>query len=312
MKTENLTIVIPAYNEEESLKTNLVLILEHCKQKGYKLIIVNDGSLDNTKSYCNFYASNYECLTVLSHKVNRGYGGAIKTGIESVNTELVITIDADGQHRLEDVDFLLEQMSNSEADMIVGNRGSKQDNFYRGIGKKIIRIFSKILLPIPIKDLNSGMKIYRTELIKKYLHLCPNSMAFSDVVLLVFVNFRHLVYEKPITIQERTNGTSTISTMTAFETVKEITNIVLLFNPLRVFIPLSLMIFIGSVLWGLPFIIEGAGISVGTMVGVVSSILLLILGFLAEQISQIRLNSVKDKPYGVYKVLDKTFPQEHI
>ncbi|MDX2359897.1 MAG: glycosyltransferase family 2 protein [Crocinitomicaceae bacterium] len=289
-----LTVIIPAYNEEESLGSFLPKVIDHCNKNSYYLIVVNDGSKDNTRKICTDLAEHESNFQVISHKLNRGYGGAIKTGILYAKTKYVITIDADGQHSLDDVDTLLSQITAEDADMIVGSRiNNKNASFYRGFGKWIIRSFAKFLIPMDIHDINSGMKIYNTKLGKKYMTVCPDGMSYSDVILLCFVKSRCLVLETPITIKERIAGKSTINTITAIETMKEILNILILFNPMRFFIPLSIIAFLVSVGWGIPIMYRGDGISVGTMLGITASLIFFTIGLLAEQISQIRLNQIR-------------------
>ena len=132
-----------------------------------------------------------------------------------------------------------------------------------------------------------------TELAQKYIRLCPDGMAYSDTILLVFIYFRHLVKEKPISINKRISGTSTINIMTAVTTIKEIFKMVILFNPLKTFAYPSILIIIISTIWGIPIILRGDGISIGTMLGIMTGFLLLVLGFVAEQISHIRRNQVE-------------------
>lgn len=288
-----LTIVIPAYNEAESLETYLPEVITFCQQNDYEVIIVNDGSKDRTLQILEQHKGK-DCFNYYSHKLNRGYGGAIKTGVLNAQTEYVITIDADGQHLLEDVTNLYHYIKEQNADMVVGSRkGNKEASLYRGMGKKLIRTFAKILMPIHIYDINSGMKIYSTELGKKYLHLCPNHMAYSDIIALVFINQRHLVMEKNIKINPRISGVSTINTMTALETVREILNIVMLFNPIRVFLPIAFFLIVFGAVWEFPFLIKGMGMSVGATLLIVSGLIFFFLGLLAEQLSQMRKSSIK-------------------
>ncbi len=175
--------------------------------------------------------------------------------------------------------------------MIVGSRkGTKSASIFRGIGKSLIRMIAKILMTVPIHDINSGMKIYRTDLAQKYLSLTPNSMSFSDIITLCFINNRHLVLEEPIQINPRMKGESTISMETAFQTVMEIINIVVLFNPMKIFLPISILTLLITLAWGVPLIVEERGVSVGTLLGFISAILFFFLGLIAEQLSLIRRN----------------------
>ena len=290
----NLTVVIPAYNEEESLRSYMPELLAFCNQHGFKLIVVNDGSSDSTHEVLAQY-SDSECFSFLTHKVNRGYGGAIKTGIRNAATQYIITIDADGQHDLNDVLALFCSIQESGADMIVGSRMAHKDaSLYRSIGKRLIRGFAKLLMPIHIEDINSGIKIYDTEMAKRYIRLCPDHMAFSDIITMVFISKRNLVLEQPVNIKPRKAGVSTISTLTALETVEEILNIVILFNPMRVFLPIAILWILLAIVWGLPIIMKGRGVSTGAMLSFVSGVLFFGLGLLAEQLSQIRKNSVDE------------------
>jgi glycosyltransferase involved in cell wall biosynthesis len=285
-----LSIVIPAYNEAENLKIILPDLVEFVRKNNWHLIITNDGSKDNTKEILESYKDS-SVLTIVNHKLNKGYGAAIKSGIEACNTEYLITIDADGQHQKEDVEKLFHLIKKTDADMIVGSRkGNKDATIARGIGKSIIRFIANLLLKIPIYDINSGMKIYRAELAKQYLYLTPNNMPFSDVITLIFISNRNLVLEEPISIKARLKGESTIGIQTAFETVKEIINIIFLFNPLKIFLPISILIFLLSIAWGIPIILKGQGVSVGAVLGILSSLIFFFLGLIAEQLTLIRKN----------------------
>jgi glycosyltransferase involved in cell wall biosynthesis len=263
-------------------------LVEFARRHGFSLIVVNDGSKDKTGEILSRFAENSPCLTLIHHKVNKGYGGALKSGIRAATTPYTITIDADGQHQLEDVVKLYEKIRSSQADMVVGRRSNNSSTLYRRLGKFIIRSIAKALLPIHISDLNSGMKIFKTEVGKKYLDLCPDSMAFSDTITLVCINEKLLVTEQQIEIINRNFGASTISFRTAIDTVIEILNLVALFNPMRIFLPISLL-FIGSgILWNIPIFLKGIGLSVGSLLLIISGVLSFCLGLIAEQLSLIR------------------------
>ena len=289
-----LTIVIPIYNEEESLPQLLEELIPFCQNKNWKIILVNDGSKDSTKEVLSKYPS-YEILKILHHKVNKGYGGAIKTGIMHVDTKYCVTIDADGQHNLSDVENIFQAMINKDADMIVGNRkGNKNVKFYREFGKSIIRLIARMMMPLKIYDINSGMKMYDTKLAQKYIQLCPDSMAFSDTIALIFIYQRNLVLELPIKINYRIAGKSTIGIKTAFETIMEIINIVILFNPMRIFLPLSLSLIIISIIWEIPIFLQGDGISTGALLGFMTGLIFFLLGLIAEQLGNMRRSVIKN------------------
>ena len=292
---DTLTIIVPVYNEAQVLPRVIPGILEYCTSQGWQVIFIDDGSQDGSGEYLDSFVRSAG-VRVFHHKVNRGYGGAIKTGLLNSDTPYCVTVDADGQHNLQDVRGVFDYALEKDADMVVGDRGVRGDfGTYRALGKRLIRLFTRLLMALPIKDLNSGLKLYRTRLAKKYLKVCPNSMAFSDVITLVFINQSNLVLEHPITVVERKTGKSTISTYTAFETLLEILNIVLMFNPLRIFLPISFFCIAMGLTWGIGvLLLVGHGVSVGAMLAIVTGLIFFVLGLLANQISAMRMEFFQD------------------
>lgn len=291
-----LTVVLPVYNEEQALSSFAPCLIDVCRSKGWKAIFVNDGSSDQTGSMLD-HLSNSQEVHVIHHKVNRGYGGALKSGISHVTTPFLVTMDGDGQHSPHDVEKILQYAIENDADMVVGRREERGiSGAYRSLGKFIIRSFTKILIPLPITDLNSGFKFYRTEFAKRYMTVCPDSMAFSDVITLVFLSEHNLVLEYPIQVLPRKNGKSTINTFTAFETVIQVLNIALMFNPLKLFLPMSVLCIFAGFGWGIPFVLLGRGVSVGAMLAIVSGLLFFVLGLIASQLSAIRMERLRDLP----------------
>ena len=287
---QELTVVVPVYDEAASLPHFLPDLMKACSANNWQVIFVDDGSKDGSAQIL----SGIERKTftkVFHHKLNKGYGGALKTGLAAATTHYVLTIDADGQHDIDDIKSLLDFARENNADMVIGTRSHvKRASPYRELGKWIIRMFTSILVPLPIRDLNSGFKLYQTKLVQQYLPLCPDSMAFSDVITLLFLNQRHLVLEHPIHVKQRSGGSSSISTHTAFQTVIEILSLVTLVNPLRIFLPLSILCIAVGLLWGVPIMLAGRGVSVGSMLAIVLGALFFFLGLIANQLSSIRLH----------------------
>ncbi|HAS43992.1 MAG TPA: hypothetical protein DCS93_26175 [Microscillaceae bacterium] len=287
-----LSVVIPVYNEEKNLPEVIPEILTQAKVQHWQIIMVNDGSKDSSgKILDQWQLEHPQQVTIIHHKLNRGYGGAIKSGIQAAQAPQVITMDADGQHQVADVVKLQAHLNATDADMIIGNRkGQKEASFFRKIAKYIIRKIAQMALSTKVYDLNSGMKLYDRKLAQKYLKICPDTMAYSDIIALTFISQKHLVLEHPITVLPRKAGKSTINVKTAFETIKEILNILLFFNPLRFFIPLSIFFTVIGIAWEIPIFLRGDGMSVGALFLINLGILCFVLGLLAEQISTLRRN----------------------
>jgi glycosyltransferase involved in cell wall biosynthesis len=286
---KDLTLIIPAYNEEESIPVFLPVVIEFCQENETHVIIVNDGSVDSTKAYLDENYNNNEFITVIHHKVNKGYGESIKSGISAAKTEFIVTLDADGQHVLEDIIILYKDRILHDADMVVGSRKNHNSaSLYKGFGKFIIRFITSLLVKTSVYDLNSGMKLMSTGLAQKYNKLCPGNMAYSNIIVLSFISQKHKVIETNITINNRIGGVSKINTRTAIDTVAEIFNVIMFFNPLKIFGSISFILIVLGVIWEIPIAIQGKGISVGSMMVIVIGMVFFVLGLLAEQISLIR------------------------
>ena len=284
-----LTIVIPCFNEEESIRIFLPEVLKLASENNWEVIVTNDGSTDSSATVLAQLENEYSNLKIITHNMNRGYGAALKSGILKSNTEFTATMDADGQHYPEDIDRLYAVRNETNADMIIGSRkDAKAGGAYRSFGKWIIRNLSTALAGTGIYDINSGMKLFRTDTAKKMLSLCPDTMAFSNIIALSFAAQKNLVIEHPIGLRERTSGKSTININTAFDTILEILNIVMLFNPIRIFLPIAMIFFFAGLLWGIPIMIAGRGVSVGAALMMLTGVMIFLLGLIAEQLSHIR------------------------
>lgn len=284
---EKLTIIMPVYNEKESLPLILSDWLDFCDQNRCHLIVVDDGSTDGTREILKEFQSK-RSFTVIHHKINKGYGSAIKTGIRAAETEYLVTVDGDGQHRTDSITGMYERMLAEDIDLLIGTRPSEKKLSARGFGKWVIRSLSRALLPNKISDLNSGLKMYRTDLAQRFIKVSPDSMAFSDIITLTFIAEKHKVEEILIEINPRAGGESKVTFGSAIDIVIEIINIVVFFNPLRLFLPLSVLFLVAGLAWGIPIILQGRGLSTGTLLAFTFSGIVLLLGLIAEQLSQIR------------------------
>ena len=286
MKSDVLTVIMPCYNEAEVLPSVLPEIITFSRENGWRLIVVDDGSTDDSYRILQGFAAEGG-ITLLHHKLNRGYGAAIKSGIRAAETKYVATIDADGQHDPADLKHLLEVALEKDADMVVGGRRENVSSLYRSLGKALIKRITHWLVDFDVQDQNSGMKLYDRETALRVLPMTPNNMAYSDIILLLFVDRRDLVLEEPIKIRPRSGGKSTISARTAFDTLSEIFNLVIMFHPMKLFFPLSLLLATVGVGWALRCIILRAVISTGSALILLSAMLVLILGMVTEQFRRI-------------------------
>jgi glycosyltransferase involved in cell wall biosynthesis len=277
-----LTVVIPAFNEQDALAAVLTDLHANCRDVVGGVIVVDDGSSDDTAAVAREHGA-----TVVAHPTNLGYGAALKTGIRHAETAFVATMDADGQHSGAAIRRMWERRH--EGDMVVGARiGLVHSRAWRMPGKWLLTLMAVYLTRRRIPDLNSGLRVYRADVLRKYIHLCPNGFSFTTTTTLALMSRGWRVVYVPFDILPR-RGTSTVSVVTGLETIVLILRIVALFHPLRVFVPAAAVIGAGGIIWGLPIALVGRGISVGSMLAIVTAVILFALGLLCDQLSQLRL-----------------------
>ena len=173
--------------------------------------------------------------------------------------------------------------------MVIGSRRGQQDaSLSRALGKALIRGLAKSLMRVPVHDLNSGMKIVDTAMAQEVLHLCPDTMAYSDTIALLFINRRALVLEEPIQVLPRQGRPSTIGLRDAVATVHAVVTMVMLFHPLNVFLPVSLFLAVAGLAWTARCYLINRVVSQGAAVLLLTAVLTLLLGLLAEQVAELR------------------------
>ena len=171
-----VTIVIPAHNEEGAIGSVLSALRGVAHPALREVIVVDDGSSDRTGEIAQ--ASG---VRVIRQPSNRGYGAALKAGIRAASSEYVLTMDADGQHRIEDVLKLCDAVSaEGAADCVIGHRTKLVHSpLWRMPGKWFLTHLARVLTRKEIRDLNSGLRVMRREVIVRYMHLCPAGFSFS-------------------------------------------------------------------------------------------------------------------------------------
>jgi glycosyltransferase involved in cell wall biosynthesis len=280
-----VTIIIPAHNEEGAIGSVLSALQAELPGAVAEIIVVNDGSLDRTGEIAEAAG-----VRVIRQPSNRGYGAALKAGIRAATTEYVLTMDADGQHRLEDVAKLCDAVTKAlPPDCVIGHRTKLVHSpLWRMPGKWFLTRLARILTRKDIRDLNSGLRVMRRDVIARYMHLCPAGFSFSTTSTFALASRGYRVEFVPIQVERRV-GKSTVSVATGFQTILLVLRLASLFNPLRVFLPLSLFFITLGCVWAIPYVLEGEGLTVLAMFFVFTGVLLFGLGLICDQVAQLRL-----------------------
>lgn len=282
-----ISVVIPAYNEEEGIAATLEILGAMAINRQWEVIVVNDGSSDKTASI----VKKFTWVNLISHRKNLGYGASLKTGIKNAKNELIAFYDADGQHIPEDLLKLYENLE--EYDMIVGARGSDSHaDWTRKPGKWILSKVANYLTNTKIPDLNSGLRIVRKNIISKYLHLFPNGFSFSTTSTIAMMNLGYDVKYIPIKVKKRV-GKSTVKQLKHGSNVLLlILRLIVLFNPLKIFITTSkILFFLGvvyEIIWGIIIFPNGVRLIPGALFILLTSIIIFFFGLVVDQISELR------------------------
>jgi len=282
--TNKTAIIIPAKNEAENLDNLLPQLIKRYPQ--LDIFIINDGSTDNTIDVCRKYDVN--CI---SHPYNKGNGAAIKTGARKVESEILLFMDADGQHKPDDIKRLLSKLEEGY-DMVIGARKpTTHASLTRKVGNQLYNKLASIMTGNKIDDLTSGFRAVRRDKFIKFLYLLPNGFSYPTTSTMAFFRSGFSVAYVPIEAAQR-KGRSHINIVRdgiKFFTI--ILKIGTLFSPMRVFLPLSLLLFLtGTFYYGYTFIMEHRFTNMSALL-FISSLFMFMMGMISEQISALHYKS---------------------
>ncbi|MBM3253798.1 MAG: glycosyltransferase family 2 protein, partial [Candidatus Omnitrophica bacterium] len=236
-KTNKVSVVLPAYNEEKSVG-KLVREIKTLNND-FEVIVVDDGSSDNT-----FAVAQSAGAFVIKHPYNIGNGAAVKSGVRIANGDIVILMDADGQHSPKDIPKLLTSIDNF--DMVVGTRTGRSNlSWYRSIGNKILIKVAEFLSGHKIPDLTSGFRAIRREKLRELLHLFPNRYSYPTTITLAILKSGYFIRYLPLdSINRRREGESKLQPIRdGIRFINIMLRIIMLFDPQKIFIPSSILFF---------------------------------------------------------------------
>lgn len=239
ISAEGVSIVVPVYNEEEGIGPFIERLLSETARLGrpLELLVVDDGSTDRTREMLAIYAGK---LRILRHAENRGYGAALKTGLQAARFPIALIIDADGTYPTEEIPRLLDGLGEG-TEMVVGARIGPDVNMplVRKPAKWLLKRLAEYLSEREIPDLNSGLRAFRRETALRYLHILPSRFSFTTTLTLAFLSEGIGVRFVPIDYHKRV-GRSKIKPVDALNFLILIVRTITYFNPLRIFLPASL------------------------------------------------------------------------
>ena len=281
-----ITVLIPAYNEQDAVGEvvreiqQLLGPLPHALE----ILVVDDGSSDAT-------AANAEAAgaRVLPHRMNIGYGAALKTGLRHASHETIVMLDADGTYPITAIPDLLQELQ--LCDMAVAQRSAGKNNIpvARRPAKWLLTQTAQFLVSRKIPDLNSGLRAFRRSDAVRFLSLYPTGFSFTTTITLAFLSNDLLVHYIPIQYQQRIGRSKLRPIRDTKNLFMTVIRCILFFNPLRVCLPAAIVLLVISTYLAL-FVRDSHGrILDGTITILVTSALqITIVGFLADILSRLR------------------------
>jgi glycosyltransferase involved in cell wall biosynthesis len=284
---DTYSIVIPARNEAEGLAKMLPELSVHLPQ-GAEIIVVNDGSGDATASVCASHG-----VRLLTHPYPKGNGAAIKTGARAATGSILIFMDADGQHKPEDIPQLVAQF-NKGYDMVVGARqAGSQAGFHRAAANDIFSRFASWMVMQPIADLTSGFRVVRATRFRQFLYLLPNGFSYPTTITMSFFRAGYSVAYVPIHTPRRSSGTSHIHPLRdGLRFLLIIIKIGTLFSPQKLFLPISASFFLTALFYYLyTYVTSGRFTNMSALL-FLAAIFTFLIGIVSEQISALHYKNI--------------------
>jgi glycosyltransferase involved in cell wall biosynthesis len=281
MTEVNVSVVIPAYNESGTI-ADLTQRIQR-RYPDFEIVVIDDGSGDDTAAVAADAGAR-----VYSHPYNIGNGAAVKSGIRAATGDILVFMDADGQHDPEDIARMLDYLP--EYDMVVGARGSgSQASMGRSIGNKIYNWLGTYVSKFQIEDLTSGFRAVKADVARSFVYLLPNTYSYPTTITLGVLRTGRSVKYIPITARPRRKGSSNIRPIQdGVRFFMMIIRICTLYSPMRVFLPVSFIMFLlGSLRYLHSFITEGRFTNMSALL-YVASIIIFMMSLISEQICQLR------------------------
>jgi glycosyltransferase involved in cell wall biosynthesis len=271
-----VSVVIPAYNEEGAI--GAVVAAARAQATWHEVLVVDDGSKDATAARAEEAGAR-----VVRHPYNKGNGAAVKTGLRHATGEVVLLMDADGQHQPEEMLRLVQGIG--AYDMVIGARSSSDQDASRALGNAVFCSLASWLTGQTIPDLTSGFRAARRDLMLEIVHLLPNGFSYPTTSCLTFMKAGHNVAFEPVVAKKRV-GTSKIRPLRdGVRFLLMILKIVTLYSPLKVFFPLAA----SALLLGLAYagwnVWSYGKIPMGAALLIQLAVVVFLFGLISEQIA---------------------------
>jgi glycosyltransferase involved in cell wall biosynthesis len=275
-----LSIILPAKNESASLGDLLSRIRQQLPTA--ELILVDDGSTDATSDI-----AREQGAYVISHPYSLGNGAAIKSGARIATGEVLVFMDADGQHDPADIPRLLDKLKDGY-DMVVGARSNdSQANWWRGLANRIYNHLASYMTGQPIADLTSGFRAVRADKFRAFIYLLPNGFSYPTTITMAFFRAGYAVVYEPIHAGHRIGRSHLQPLKDGLRFLLIIFKVGTLYSPLKLFVPVAA----GHALVGVSYYVytysTQSRLSLATLFLLSAAVTIFLIGLVSEQITQL-------------------------
>jgi len=282
MKRTDISIVIPAYNEEKSIEKVIKKIKNAFNKSPFKIeiIVVDDASTDKTAKI----AKKQKVKAITNYK-NLGPGASFKKGVLKAQGKYIGLIDADNTYEPKDFPKMLKLAKNY--DQVIGSRCKEAGTFklLRIPAKWLIKTLASYLTKTKIPDLNSGYRVYKKQTLEKYLWLLPDGFSYVSTSTMAFLSNNHPTAWFKTNYYKRTGESKFHPFKDTYNYLLTIIKIIMYFNPLRIFLPLALIIFtIGIIKSLIDFFIIIHRLQLSDIIIILAALMIAVLGLIADLI----------------------------
>ncbi len=273
-----ISIVLPAKNESAAIGQTLAQIQQ--LQLAHEIIVVNDGSTDQTKQVAESAGAK-----VVTHPYSKGNGAAIKTGARTATGNIIVFMDADGQHDPQDIPRLIEKIEQGY-DLVVGARQKgSQASIGRGIANALYNNLATYMTEQKVEDLTSGFRAVRADKFREFLYLLPNGFSYPTTSTMAFFRAGYSVTYVPIHAAKRIGKSHIQPLKDGVRFFLIIFKIATLFSPLKMFLPIAILLFmIGTGWYGYTLWDAGRFTNMSALL-YTGSIMIFLMGLISEQIT---------------------------
>lgn len=276
----SLSIILPAKNEAAALPNLLGALRQHHPQA--EVLVVDDGSTDATNEIAAQHGAR-----VVRHPYSMGNGAAIKSGARAARGELLVFMDADAQHDVNDIAALLSKL-NAGYEMAVGaRRRGSQASFGRGLANGLYNRLASWMVGHPVLDLTSGFRAVRAERFREFLHLLPNGFSYPTTITMSFFRAGYGIAYVPIVASKRIGKSHIQPLRDGVRFLLIIFRVATLYSPLKVFLPVSATFFALGFAWYIYTYATAHHFTVMSALLFITAVIVFLIGLVSEQITML-------------------------